>query len=145
MWEARATFSPTELSVGAVTLFLLLLWPRFTKKVPAPIVVLPIVTVAILLLQRYLPGEGAATIGSRFSSDVGGTLVRGIPPALPGFQPPWSLSGGLTLHMIRIELSYRRRSPSRFWELSNRCSPQSSPTAWRKRVTTRTASSWRWA
>ncbi len=80
-------------AVGALTLAVLLLWPRLTRKVPAP-----------LVGPRggggrgggghaWLPGFEVATIGSRFQTVVDGVVRAGIPqlPPLPGL--PWRLPG----------------------------------------------------
>src|SRR5260221_8706342 len=42
MWGARATVSLSELAVAALTLGLLILLPRLTRRVPAPLVALPV-------------------------------------------------------------------------------------------------------
>ena len=67
----------TALGVGLGTLAILLLLPRFTKRVPASIVALLVVTGVCALF--HLPVE---TIGSRF-----GGIPRGLPPfAIPDFH-----------------------------------------------------------
>jgi SulP family sulfate permease len=70
--------------LAAVTLAVLLLWPRVSRRLPAPLVALGAVALLAALLGRVLPGFTAATISSRFS---------GIPqlPPLPAL--PWSLPG----------------------------------------------------
>ena len=63
-----------SLAVAAASLAIILLWPRFTRRVPGTIVALLVTTVAAALL--HLPVE---TIGSRFG---------GIPQGLPHFSFP---------------------------------------------------------
>jgi len=71
---AIGSVNPTAAAVTAVTLGILLLWPRTGIKVPGPFVALVSTTVAVALLD--LP---VATIGSRF-----GELPSGLPlPSLP--------------------------------------------------------------
>jgi SulP family sulfate permease len=53
--------NPAAIGVAAVSLLLLLLWPRVSRKIPAPIVAILVTTAAVALLR--LPVE---TIGSRF-------------------------------------------------------------------------------
>jgi len=65
---------PATLLLGIVSLAIILIVPRFTKKIPGSIVALALGTVAVALL--HLP---AATIGSRFG---------GIPTGFPGFRLP---------------------------------------------------------
>jgi SulP family sulfate permease len=68
-WQALAT--------GCATLAIMLILPRFTKRVPASIVALLLCTVACALF--HLPVE---TIGTRF-----GGIPRGLPPfAIPDFH-----------------------------------------------------------
>jgi SulP family sulfate permease len=65
------------LALGASTLAILLILPRFTKRVPASIVALLVCTIASAAL--HLPIE---TIGTRF-----GGIPRGLPPfAIPSFH-----------------------------------------------------------
>ncbi len=65
------------LALGAATLAIMLILPRFTKRIPASIVALLACTIASVLL--HLPVE---TIGSRF-----GGIPRGLPPfAIPSFH-----------------------------------------------------------
>jgi sulfate permease, SulP family len=110
--EALAAALPTarlpDVAVGALTLALLLVWPRITKRVPAPLVALTAGTVAAYALGRVAPGFTVDTIGTRFSYVADGVVHPGIPrlPPLPAL--PWSLpaangaaSLGLSLRMVR--------------------------------------------
>jgi SulP family sulfate permease len=72
--EAFKTLSRPALAVGALSLALILLWPRVTKRVPGSIVALLVSTLAVTLLK--LPLE---TIGSKFG---------GMPSGFPHFQWP---------------------------------------------------------
>jgi len=72
--EKASTFNPAALGVGLATLAILLLMPRFTKRVPASIVAVVGCTAAAYFL--HLPVE---TIGSKFG---------GIPAGLPPLQLP---------------------------------------------------------
>jgi SulP family sulfate permease len=72
-----ASFNPAALGIGLGTLAILLLMPRFTKRVPASIVALLAATGVCYVF--HLPVE---TIGSRF-----GGIPRGLPPfAIPDFH-----------------------------------------------------------
>ena len=71
---ALPTFSPSAIGVSAASLAILLIWPRISKRIPAPIVA--IVAVTAVAAWMKLPVE---TIGSRF-----GAFATGIPaPRLP--------------------------------------------------------------
>jgi SulP family sulfate permease len=75
--EHSASLNPAALGLGLGTLAILLLLPRFTKKVPPSIVALLVCTAASMLF--HLPVE---TIGSKF-----GGIPRGLPPfAWPDFH-----------------------------------------------------------
>src|SRR5437762_2899821 len=62
------------LGIGAISLAILSLWPRFTKRVPASIV-----AVAVTALIAHFAAWPVATIGSKFG---------GLPSGLPGWHFP---------------------------------------------------------
>jgi len=61
--------------LGLLALALLIVGPRYLKRIPAPLVAMVVITV----LQAYFHFEGVATIGSAFG---------GIPRTLPSFSLP---------------------------------------------------------
>jgi SulP family sulfate permease len=77
-WQAFAraahTISPASVGLSAASLAVLLLWPRVSRRIPAPIVVILLATAAVAWMR--LPVE---TIGSRFGT---------IPAALPAVRLP---------------------------------------------------------
>jgi sulfate permease, SulP family len=93
MYEARGTASLCELSIGAGTLLVLVYLPRLTKRIPAPLVALPLAALAAATLGGLVPGFHVATIASRFHTVIGGQLVNGIPRLPPLPILPW-LAGG---------------------------------------------------
>ena len=93
MWAVRDTVSPWELLVGAGTLAMLMLLPKLTKRIPAPLVALPVAALAALVLERSVPGFRVATIGTRFHYLVEGHLQAGIPRLPPMPLLPWLASG----------------------------------------------------
>lgn len=92
LFEARVTWSFLETAVAATTLGSLILWPKLSKKIPAPLAVLTLITVGCILLKKIFPEFDVSTIGSRFSYDLNGVQGQGIPQALPGFNWPWNFS-----------------------------------------------------
>jgi SulP family sulfate permease len=94
LFAARGTFDPWELVVGLFTLALLGLVPRVVKRVPAPLVALPAAAALGVALSHLVPGCDVATIASRFSTQVGGEWVRGIPRLPPLPVLPWDAGGG---------------------------------------------------
>jgi SulP family sulfate permease len=96
MWRARGTASSSELAVGSVTLLLLIVVPRALRKLPAPILVLPLMAAGTATLSHW--GFHVATIGSRFHTEIAGQIVNGIPQLPP--VPAWPFAG-LTLDTLR--------------------------------------------
>jgi SulP family sulfate permease len=85
IFEAAGTLSWTTLGVGAVSLATILLFPRVTRRVPAPLVGMLLGTAVCLAFGL----DDVATIGSRFGE---------IPNRLPSFAVPdydWSKISGL--------------------------------------------------
>mgnify|MGYP001478805464 FL=1 len=78
---------PTLL-VGAITLAVLILWPRLRTAIPGHLPAVVIGVLASLLLARF--GFDVDTIGSRFTFLFpDGSVGQGIPPFLPSFKLPW--------------------------------------------------------
>ncbi|HET9596433.1 MAG TPA: C4-dicarboxylic acid transporter DauA [Anaeromyxobacteraceae bacterium] len=101
MWDARATASLAELGIGVFTLALLLLVPRITRRVPAPLVALPAAALVAAALGALLPSAGVATIATRFHTELGGRIIPGIPQLPPWPVAPWDPlgHGGLALDL----------------------------------------------
>lgn len=96
-----------DLAVGAGTLLLLIVLPRLTRRVPAPLIALPLAALVAVALSKYMEGFEVATIRSRFSYVIGGVMYGGIPQLPPMPILPWLASGSdgqplvLTLEIIR--------------------------------------------
>jgi SulP family sulfate permease len=101
MWQARGTASVAELGIAVATLGLLIAMPRLTKRVPAPLIAIPLAAIAAAVFNHLAPGHAVATIASRFHSTVGDHLVRGVPPLPPLPVIPWNMPGpgGEPLHL----------------------------------------------
>jgi SulP family sulfate permease len=93
MFEARGTANLWEPLIGLATLAVLIVFPRFTKRVPAPLVALPLAAVVAAVLGRLVPSFHVATISSRFHTTVGGHVIDGIPQLPPMPIVPWLFSG----------------------------------------------------
>ncbi|MEZ4363625.1 MAG: SulP family inorganic anion transporter [Kofleriaceae bacterium] len=83
----------TAATAGA-TLALLVGIPRVTRRVPATLVALTVVSAAVALLQHGVPDAAVATIGSVFTSSVDGQVLRGVPPVPPLPMLPWTSGTG---------------------------------------------------
>jgi len=96
-----------ESLIGALTLSILLIWPKLRSKVPGHLVALLVGSVAAWLLTDFVPGFSVATIGSRFTFEINGLSGFGVPPVLPVFEWPWNLPGadgkpiGLSFELVR--------------------------------------------
>jgi SulP family sulfate permease len=97
-----------ETFIGALTLAVLLIWPRFRSKVPGHLVALLLGSLAAWLLSRIVSDFSVATIGTRFHFEINGVIGNGIPPLLPSFEWPWNLPGadgnpiGLNFKLVRL-------------------------------------------
>ena len=100
--------------VGAVTLAALLLWPSFSRRVPAPLVALSLGAAVSLALARLAPGEAVATIASRFSYVVDGVTRAGIPQLPPLPLLPWRLPGADGAPLVLSFALVRELLPSAF-------------------------------
>jgi SulP family sulfate permease len=112
MWEARHTVSLPELLIGSLTFALLLLWPKITRRVPAPLMALALAAGVAALLHHEFPSFEVATIGSRFQTQIDGVWVRGIPRAPPLFVLPWTLPGAAGGHFVPSLQTLRELLPA---------------------------------
>lgn len=78
-----------DFMVGAVTLAILILWPRFKTPIPGHLPALLIGTALALLGAYWLVDFNAVLLGDQFSWTLGDESGRGIPPVAPSFLLPW--------------------------------------------------------
>lgn len=82
-----------DLLIGALTLAVMVLWPRLGLRFPGHLVALLAGSLLSLLLARIGPEWTVDTIGSRFTWTAGTQIGHGIPPLLPQWQWPWTQPG----------------------------------------------------
>jgi len=105
--EALPTVNGPDVAIGALTLAVLVVWPRVTRKVPPALAGLVVGTAAALVASRFLDHFDAATIASRVHYRIRGVTGAGIPPLPPLPILPWALPGPggrplhLTFHVVR--------------------------------------------
>ncbi|AGO54805.1 C4-dicarboxylic acid transporter DauA [Serratia plymuthica] len=88
--QALPTLDIGDTLIGAVTLLILVLWPKLGVRVPGhlPALLAGMAVMGILALFDHQ----VATIGSRFSYLLAdGSRGHGIPPILPQLMLPWDL------------------------------------------------------
>lgn len=87
-----------DIVIGVSTLVILLTWPRLVPRVarilPAPLVALLVMSVAVVAVHHFLPDFEVMTIGKKFSYRSGGEVLPGIPQLPPQPLLPWTLPGG---------------------------------------------------
>ncbi|CRY70608.1 MULTISPECIES: C4-dicarboxylic acid transporter DauA [Yersinia pseudotuberculosis complex] len=88
--QAMPTINVSDTLIAAVTLLVLILWPRLKLKLPGHLPALVAGTAVMGVLSLF--DQQVATIGSRFGYLLAdGTQGQGIPPILPQFVLPWQL------------------------------------------------------
>ncbi|MGD8483974.1 MAG: C4-dicarboxylic acid transporter DauA [Thioalkalispiraceae bacterium] len=97
----------SETLIGALTLAVLLVWPRLKIRLPGHLVALLVGSLVAWLLHQISNDFSVATIGSRFSYQTATGTGSGIPAILPGFTPPWQQPGpqgaplGMSFELVR--------------------------------------------
>ena len=105
--RAVPTTRGADLAVGVFTLALLVLWPRVSRRWPAPLIALSVAGVGAFLVARWVPDFRFATINTRFAYEAAGAWLPGIPRQPPSFVLPWYLPAangqpiGLGLEILR--------------------------------------------
>ena len=89
--HALPTIHLGDTLVAAITLAVLIIWPRIVPKIPGHLVALTVGTFVGLALNNS--AIDVATLGQRFSYVVDGVSHPGIPPFLPSFMWPWEFTG----------------------------------------------------
>ncbi|SPZ62413.1 Putative sulfate transporter ychM [Serratia quinivorans] len=91
--QALPTLDIGDTLIGAVTLLILIFWPKLGLRVPGHLPALLAGTAVMGILALF--DHPIATIGSRFSYLLAdGTQGQGIPPILPQLMLPWDLPAG---------------------------------------------------
>lgn len=75
--------------VGAVTLAILIAWPRLKTPVPGHLPALLLGTALALLGAYWFIDFDVVLLGDQFTWTLGETSGRGIPPVAPSFLLPW--------------------------------------------------------
>jgi SulP family sulfate permease len=115
LFDALPTARWADFAIGAGTFAVLLLWPRLTRKLPAPLVALLVAALAAHFLQQTFPSFDVVTVADKFSyTDGSGAVRAGIPQLPPLFVLPWDLPGGHGEHFSFSWGLIRTLAPSAF-------------------------------
>ena len=114
MAAARPTASGWSLAIAGLTLAVLLYLPRFTRRLPAPLIALPLAALAAALIEALVPGAQLDTIASRFRTVVDGHVVSGIPSLPPLPLLPWAMGGPEGQHLQLNLATIRELLPGAF-------------------------------
>lgn len=95
-----------DFGIGLLTLAVLVLFPRLSRRVPAPLVGLAAAGLAAALLSRLLDGFHVATVASAFHG--------GIPQAPPQPLLPWRTPGADGQPLLLSWGLFRALAPSAF-------------------------------
>lgn len=73
-WGAYFRSAPTvnfwSAAVGILSILIIIVTPRFIKKIPGSLIAIVVMTVAVYLLRKYAGVSGIETIGDRFEIDA---------------------------------------------------------------------------
>jgi SulP family sulfate permease len=111
MFAAYRTASLWEVAIGALTLAVLILLPRRTRRVPAALVALPVAAIAALLVNHSSSAH-VATIASRFHHG-GRSRGGGIPRLPPLPLLPWLPAAPTDSRSCSASTSSASSSPER--------------------------------
>lgn len=89
LFDALPATNGWDVAIAAVTVGLLIGLPKVVRRVPAPLVALVIVAVAVAVLGHLVDGFHATTIANKFSYTIGNEKIPGIPPLPPLPVIPW--------------------------------------------------------
>lgn len=88
--QAMPSFSWADALIGAISLAVLIVWPKLRFSFPGHLPALLIGALVMVIVNQF--GVDVATIGSKFSYTLAdGSIGKGIPPILPQFLLPWQL------------------------------------------------------
>lgn len=104
IFNSSHTFKPAELTVGVVTLFILIFWQKTKSKIPSALIALGFVTVVVYVTNIYFPELNISTIYSTFDYKIGNLEGQGIPPIPLQFELPWNY---LNIDQINLALFYK--------------------------------------
>lgn len=88
------SLSLPDLTMGLLTLALLLAIPKLSRRIPAPLLAISVAAVVGALINHFAGGFHVKTIGESFPFTLpDGTTGSGIPSVFPAIGLPWDLPG----------------------------------------------------
>lgn len=91
LFEFLPKFNAFEVLIGALTLAVMILWPKLKTPMPAHLPAVILASVCAFALNSF--GIEIDTVLSRFSYlDESGKVIHGIPNSLPSIDWPWNFA-----------------------------------------------------
>ncbi|QOJ02013.1 MAG: C4-dicarboxylic acid transporter DauA [Planctomycetia bacterium] len=90
---AMPRYHAPDLLIGLLTLAVLVLLPKITRRIPSPLVALPLASAVAYFACRLGHGIEIDTIASRFSYTLNGVTHAGVPQLPPVLAWPWKAPG----------------------------------------------------
>lgn len=87
--DAAHAANPWDIGIAVGTITLLIVLPKVLRRVPAPLVALTVMALAVVLLAYLIDSFHASTISTKFSYEIGNEKMPGIPPLPPLPVVPW--------------------------------------------------------
>ncbi len=101
-WIAYAhdfsTIDPWSAAVGIISVIIIAITPKFSKKIPGSLVAIVVMTVAVLLLKQFAGVTSVETIGDRFA--ISGNLPDAHVPAMTWETIKQLVSPALTIAVL---------------------------------------------
>ncbi|QYJ78093.1 C4-dicarboxylic acid transporter DauA [Shewanella acanthi] len=111
--QALPSLSFPSLLVAAITLSVMLLWPKLKIPVPAHLPAIAIGSVLALMLNAV--GADIETIGTRFHYTLlDGSIASGIPSQFPHFDWPWLQTGANNQPFVFNLVTFQALLPAAF-------------------------------
>lgn len=96
--EHISTTNPWSFGMGLLTILIIALWPRVSKKIPGSLIAIVVLTVAAYILRHNFGITGIETIGDRFS--INASLPKPAAPRIDFETIRMLLPVGFTIAML---------------------------------------------
>jgi SulP family sulfate permease len=91
--QALPTLRWQELLIGVVSFSIIMLWKKIHSRIPGYLIALLVGSLLGLAFNHWTNDLHITTIATRFSYELGGQTLPGIPGTIPQFVLPWNWPG----------------------------------------------------